>query len=112
ACVQLVEDRLEFRMQCVLAASEVDGSDRETVTDPADIGEREAVDPPGVPVAVSAAEIAVVRESQTNGERRIRGHGAISSARTASSGAIRRKRTSVLGGATGRPRASAYGYTK
>src|SRR5438477_6822736 len=78
-----MENRLELGIQRVLAGAQVHGADRQAVADPTDVGERETVHPLRVPVAVSAGEIAVVREPEPDGEAGCGGgHDARTSSRT------------------------------
>ena len=96
---ELAEDLAELGVERVLPRPEVHGANRETVRDAAHVGEREMVDALRVAVAVRTGKVAVVRESETDGEARgaVR-HRGTSSSRAASCGAIRRKRSSVCGG--------------
>src|SRR4029077_3342437 len=101
---ELVEDLAELGVQRVLPRPEVHGANRETVRDAAHVGEREMVDPLRVPVAVRTGEVAVVREPETDGETRSAGrHCGTWSGGVASSGAIRRKRSSACGGSRAFP---------
>src|SRR5262249_29958098 len=98
ACPELTEYLAELGVQRDLSRPEVHGANRETVRDAAHVGQREMVDALRVPVAVRTGKVAVVRESETDGEaRRARGHRGTSSARVVSAGAIRRKRSSAGG---------------
>jgi hypothetical protein len=65
---QLVEDVGVLRMHAVFPDTDIDGSHGQCAKNAADVLERQAVDGGVGPVAVGAAEVALVREPDADGE--------------------------------------------
>ncbi len=65
---EIGDDGVELGMQPVLARAEIDGAHRQAFDHRAYVGKTEPVDPPRIPVAEAAGQIAVVGQPETQRE--------------------------------------------